>query len=261
MKYSALLILLSIFTSLVTASNGAKGYQTVAHYYAYSLEWLAHSKDTNYVATLAAPCRDGDCSTFAKFLKANMKPKALKAAGKTGMLNPGGPFDINNPDDETARKYNTYSALTGNFDNEKMYGAGTPDQESFSEMAKRIGDTVNRARVSLGGEGQDIVDKIAHLFEEVVTVRKAELSPDKLTDIKNNNKDIVFKMMANNSNEIDWLATLASNPSLQEKNGARMTKLRKSFDDFDKKTYPSHAGAIRAATDLVNRLRAPPFCG
>lgn len=261
MRPSVLFVLLSVFTSLVSASKAAKGYQTVAIYYAYSLEWLAQDKNPAYVPALAKPCYgEGDCSTFASFLKANMKEKPYNRAEKTGIFKSGGPFDTNNPGDEAAKAFSN-SVLSGFFDNGKMYGPGVPNQEKFSVMAARISDNVDRPRASLGSEGQDIVDKIAHHFEEVVKVRQAELSPNKVADIKKNNPDYDFKTMADNPIEIDWDATLKANPSLQLKdNETKLLKLIKSYNDFDGITQPVHVAAIETATSLVYRLRSP-LCG
>ncbi|KAI5195586.1 hypothetical protein AUEXF2481DRAFT_92998 [Aureobasidium subglaciale EXF-2481] len=258
MRPSTLFVLLSILNSLVGASKGAKGYQTVGIYYAYSLEWLAKNKDPTYVHTLAAPCYKGkDCSTFAKFLQAVVTGIQLERAKQDGILNSGGPFDNNNPGDEAAKAFNQNSALTGQFDNEKMYGDKSTTVP-FSSMAEKVADATDRARISLGSEGQDIVDKIAYYFEEVVKVRKIELSPDKVTDIKKSNPNIDFRTkVVDDLIEIDWEATYQANPDLKE--GQRTARdLVKKYQKFEPETKPAHLAVIDIATSLVNRLRSPP---
>jgi hypothetical protein len=258
MRPSALLVLLSLFTSLVSASNNAKGHQTVALYYAYSLEWLAHNNNPTYAITLASGCRSGDCSTFAKFIAANLKPKALRRATNSGIFKPGGPFDTNNPGDEVARAYSN-SALTGDWDNKLMYGPGTVDSAKFGVLITKIGDSVDRARIALGSQGQDVVDKIAHHYEEVVDIRRAELSADKLEDVEKNHPDVDFRTMVDNPREVDWEATLEANPDLKN-NPKKRKDVLQTYDSFDSKTEPTHTAAIKAANALVTQLQSPP-CG
>ncbi|KAK6004281.1 hypothetical protein QM012_009131 [Aureobasidium pullulans] len=255
MRPSALFVLLSVFTSLVGASKAAKGHQTVAIYYAYSLEWLAKSKDPRYVPAFAKLCyKDNDCSTFAKFMETNMRPTPLKKARRSGILNTGGPLDTNNPGDEAANAFSD-SVLSGAFDNEKIYGPGTPVQETFGKMASRIGDIVHRARISLDGQGQDIIDKIAYHFEQVVGIRKSELSPDKIAEVERTHH-IRVQLMADNPNEIDWVATYEANPGLA-KDQATQDKVIETFNTWEEKIKAPHEAAIQAATDLVNRLDSP----
>lgn len=254
MRPSSVFVLLSILTSFVGASKGAKGYETVGFYYAYSLERLAHNKDPTYVRTLAAGCYGtGDCSTFARFLETVLEDAQKKKA--KGILKSGGPLDTNNPGDEAAEAFNK-STLSGSFDEIKMYGkeVAVPD---YSSKVKKISDAVDRAGSLLGSEGQDIIDKIAHDFEEVVKARNAELSDDKITDIKKNNPKMIFVTMANNPKEIDWEATIEANPNFAKKSETTRNKFIERYNLFDGLTRPVHVAAIDAATNLVNRLRSP----
>ncbi|THX45984.1 hypothetical protein D6D06_10272 [Aureobasidium pullulans] len=258
MRPSALFVLLSVFTCLVGASKAAKGDQTVAIYYAYSLEWLAKNKNPRYVPAFAKLCHENeDCSTFAKFLETNMRDKPFKKARKTGILRIGGPLDTSNPGDEAAKAFSE-SILSGSFDNEKMYGIGTPVQEKFGEMATRISDIVHRARISLDGQGQDIVDKIAHHFENVVKIRQSEISPDKVAEVERTH-GIKVQLMAENPNEIDWLATYKANPNLARDEGTQ-GKVIETMNNWEKLVKEPHEAAIQAAIDLVNRLDAPLSC-
>lgn len=254
MRPSSVVVLLSILTGLVAASKGAKGYETVGLYYAFSLEWLAHNKDPTYVRTLAAGCYgSGDCSTLAKFLETNLDDAQKKKA--KGILRSGGPLDTNNPGDEAAEEFNK-SKLSGSFDKTKMYGQGV-EVPDYSSMIRKISDAVDRAGSLLGSEGQDKIDKIAHVFEEVVKARRAELSTNKVEDVIKNNREINFKTMADNPNEIDWKATIEASPKFGDKSEATREKVIKRYNLFDGQIRPVHEAAIHAATDLVNRLRSP----
>ncbi|CAD0097297.1 unnamed protein product [Aureobasidium mustum] len=251
MRPSALVVLFSVFTSLVGASIAAKGDQTVAIYYAYSLEWLAKNKNPRYVPAFAKLCHeDHDCSTFAKFLETNMRGKPLQKAKNTLILRTGGPLDTNNPGDEAAKAYSE-SILSGAFDNEKMYGPETPVQEKFGVMATRISDIVHRARISLNGQGQDTIDKIAHHFEKV-------LSPDKVAQVERAH-GIKVQLMADNPNEIDWLATYKANPNLA-RDEKTQGKVIETLNNFEKDVKQPHEAAIQAGIDLVKRLDAPLSC-
>ncbi|KAG9603069.1 hypothetical protein KCU77_g399, partial [Aureobasidium melanogenum] len=260
MRPSPLFFLLSVFTSLVSASKGSKGYQTVGIYYAYKLEWLAQNKDPTYVHALAASCYGkSDCSTFAGFLKAILKDDEYDNAQETGIFDSDGPFNTDNPGDEAAKAYNLNSGLSGQYDNKKIFGDGVKITK-YSEMVMRVADAADRARISLGSAGQDTVNKIAHHFEEVVKARKAELSPDKVTDIIKNNPKYNFKIKADSPNEIDWDATYKANPDLL-KDDPTKRRLLKSYNNFDRKILPTHEAAIKAATSFVNQLMSPPSCG
>lgn len=260
MRPSVLFVLLSVFTGLIDASKGAKGYQTVGIYHAYSLEWLARHKDPSYEPALAASCyKSADCSTFAKFLKAILQDLEYERAEKTGIFESGGPFDNNNPGEEAAKAYNTNSGLSGQYNNQKMFGSEVKISK-YSEMVMRVADAVDRARISLGSAGQDTVDKIAQQFSNVVRARRDELSPDKVADTIKNNPNYIFKTKADSPNEIDWEATLRANPDLKA-DEKKQKRLIKSYDSFDGKTLPTHVAAIEAATSFVNRLGSPPSCG
>jgi hypothetical protein len=258
MRPSALFVLLSVFTSLVGASNAAKGDQTVAIYYAYSLEWLAKNKDPRYVPAFAKSCHeDKDCSTLAKFLETNMGEKPFKKIKNLAMFRSGGLFDTNNPGDEAAKPF-FGTKISGAFNNEKIYGKGTKVQESFGEMATRISNVVHRARTSLDGQGQDILDKISHHFKKVIEIRRSESSLDEVAEVERVH-GIKIQSMADNPKEIDWLATYKANPNLA-KDEELVGAIIKTFNNWENDIKKPHMAAIQAAVDLVNRLDAPLSC-
>lgn len=69
----------------------------------------------------------------------------------------GGPFDNNKPGEEAAEISNINPVPGRQL---MMYGDGDKI-EDYPDMIMRVSIAVNRARISLDSQGQDLVDKIA----------------------------------------------------------------------------------------------------